>query len=122
MITRENRPRRSWFYSKFTLLALLVLLVVFARGAWNMWQKEKVAAASRAGVEQKLAEVSERELFLASAVERLSTDAGVDEEIRRKFSVKKPDEEVVTLYDRQGTPAPVASTTPTSWFDRLWQH
>lgn len=96
---QERKKFRKFLYSKANILVLLVLVVLAARGAWHMYEKAAIARAERAESLKALAEVEDRKAALETSLERLKSAQGVEEELRQKFTVARPGEEVVVVVD-----------------------
>ena len=64
---------------------------------------------------RELQNIQDREVFLNSEINRLSTDEGVEEEIRSKYSVAKPGEELIVIV---GTTSTTSATTTKG--ESLW--
>lgn len=94
-----RRRARRLFYSKTTIFVLLVILVILARSAWGMYEKNQLASYHREKSEEELLELKNRVENLSANVSRLKTDRGVEEEIRKNFSVSKDGEYVITVID-----------------------
>lgn len=99
---QERKKLRKILYAKATLGVLFVAFIVVARGAWRMYQKASIARAERAEAEQSLADLAERAGGLKESITRLKSARGVEEEIRQKFTVVRPGEEVVVVVDESG--------------------
>ncbi len=100
MLPFQGRKKfRKILYSKATILVLLVVLVFVARGAWKIHEKAIIASAERDQVARALAEVEGREAELQASLALRRTDQGIEDEIRQKFTVARPWEEVVVVVD-----------------------
>ncbi len=95
----SNRKVRIIVEKAGTLL-LLVLLVILGRSVWNSYSDYRIAKQEYKQAEGDLNIISERRDGLESDIKRLSTDRGLEEEIRTKFQVAKEDEEVVVIVDK----------------------
>ena len=96
----EKRRFRRFIYSKATLviLGLIVIWLIFV--VWNMYQKERDTRLKRIEQREILDELREREVSLSEEIERLSTERGIEEEVRSKFEVGKEGEEIVVIVDK----------------------
>ncbi len=94
-----RRKFRKILYSKVTILVLLVILVFVARGAWRIHEKAIIARTERDQVALSLAEIEWRKVELEESLALRITDQGVEDEIRQKFTVARPWEEVVVVVD-----------------------
>ncbi len=100
MLPFQGRKKfRKILYSKATILILLVVLVFVARGAWKIHEKAAIARVERDQVALALEEIDGRTTELQASLALRRTDQGIEDEIRRKFTVARPWEEVVVVVD-----------------------
>ncbi|TSD02648.1 MAG: hypothetical protein Athens071416_584 [Parcubacteria group bacterium Athens0714_16] len=71
-------------YLRIILLVLIVLTVIFGKGAWNMYEKERIANEN-----------------LINAERELSVIKGIEKELRKKFDVVKEGEKVIMIVDKK---------------------
>ncbi|MBI2039038.1 MAG: hypothetical protein HYT22_02045 [Candidatus Niyogibacteria bacterium] len=112
---------RSFLYSWPFVLGLAALLFFLGRAAWNAYEKLGLAKnvyadarASRLEIEKKHADLTER-------LGELSSPYGLERELRERYGLHKPGEEVVIFVRRtppDGAPARAADGAP-SWRERL---
>ena len=100
--------------SRITIAVLLVLIFFVARGAWSVYKKEEDSKNSLDIAEKAYAELQGRQDLLASQIAALKTSRGVETEIRSRYEVAKPGEEVALVVD-DATTSTEASSTPTWW-------
>ena len=79
------------------MLAVLVFFV--GRGAWNTHQKAQIARSERDIAERAFTEMESRSSELQASLIRLKSDRGIEEEVRQKYTVARPGEEVVIIVD-----------------------
>lgn len=96
---RERFRVRRIIYSKATAIILLGMFVLVAQATWGMYEKSKEARDRRdkAVTSQKAYEERNREL--ENNINRLSTDRGLEEEIRSRYMVAKDGENVIVVRD-----------------------
>ena len=104
---KDKRKRKEKLYSIWSILALFVILLFLVRSVWNIYQKEKESANLDSDSRVKFNSLSAQADQLAANINKLSTDAGIDEELRLKYGVVKPGEEMIVVV-------PEDVTTPTS--------
>ncbi len=92
----RSRVRRM-IYSKPSAVLLFALLVLFVRGAWEMYEKSVEAREKRDQATSELTTLEEREAALRTEIGRLSNDRGVEEELRQRFMVAKDGENVIIV-------------------------
>lgn len=96
---QEKKKLRNILYSKVTLIALFVVLVFIARATVSVYYKQKASGENLAKAKEEVAELKKREKMLNSEIDRLKTDKGTEEEIRKKFMVGKAGEQVIVIVD-----------------------
>ena len=100
MIPFQGRQKlRKILYSKVTLLVLTALVFFVGRGAWNTHQKAQIARSERSIAERSLNELESRTSELQASLIRLKSERGIEEEVRQKYTVARPGEEVVIVVD-----------------------
>lgn len=96
---QERKKLRKVLYAKATLFVLLAVSIFVARGAWQVYQKAAIARAERVEAERSLAELKARAGGFEASIARLKSERGIEEEIRQKFTVAHPNEEIVVIVD-----------------------
>lgn len=96
---QERKKIRKVLYSKFSLFVLFVMLVFVTRGAWSIYQKAQIALAERDIAEHSLGELQSRTSELNASLASLNSAKGQEAEVRQKYTVAKPGEEVVVVVD-----------------------
>ncbi len=94
-------------YSKASIAILVVLFVLFAKGAWGMYGKMTASAEAKEGAEREYQNLTERKENVSNEITRLKTKEGLETEIRSKFNVAMPGEEVLILVKGQDAPQEV---------------
>ncbi len=97
-LKERNRLRRV-IYGKPMIIVIAVLFLFIARGAWGMYQKSIEATEKRNITEERLGELKQREAELSLDILNLSTDRGIEGEIRDRFMVAKEGENVMIVTD-----------------------
>ena len=100
---QEKKKLRNILYSKITLIAIFVLLVFVVRATFSIYYKQKVSGENLSKAREEITELEKREKMLNSEIDRLKTDKGTEEEIRKKFMVGKAGEEVIVIVDDNKT-------------------
>ena len=82
---------------------MLVVVILFTTHAvYGVYKKAQSAALYLAGSEKSLADMEKREKYFSKEIERLKSDQGVEEEIRKKFQVAREGEKVMVIMDDEG--------------------
>ena len=119
---REKTQLRKIVYSKVTLVVFALILFLVARGAWGMYDKSVEASAKRDAAAKQLVDLVAREKELNSDIDHLSTDRGIEEEIRNRFMVAKEGENVIIVSDPANKETPNSITVPDDTLQpSLWQ-
>lgn len=96
---QERKKLRKILYAKATLFVLLIILIFVARGTYQVYQKAHIARTGQKEVEKSFEELALHARELEQSVERLKSEQGIEGEIRQKFTVARPGEEVVVIVD-----------------------
>jgi len=96
----KNRYKRI-LYSRIGIVLVLILIVIFAKATFGVYKKEKESAANTLQAQEELKKLEDRQEVLTKEIDRLQTDAGIEEEIRSKYSVSKPDENLLIIVDEE---------------------
>ncbi|MBX4199166.1 septum formation initiator family protein [Candidatus Parcubacteria bacterium] len=113
---RQQLKRR--LYSLPALGALFILTLALGKGAYDLVVKERQSARDSKLLAEKVATLTEREATLKAEIDRLRTDAGIEEEIKGKFNVAGAGEHVAIIVDRPDTSTTTLEVLP--WYKRAW--
>ena len=93
---------------------LLLLLGLFGHSVKNVYLKKRGAEDALARMQNEKSELQERKKILEQSIERLSTEEGVEFEIRRKLNMAEAGESVAFIVEEK---APSESVLPqkSSW-------
>jgi cell division protein FtsB len=115
---REFQGRNKYkriLYSKGAAVVLGIFILLVSRATWGVYKKEQESAANTIRAQSELKKLQDRETLLDSELTRLQTDAGIEEEIRSKYSVSKPGENMIIIVDPAAT-----STAPVQPEESWW--
>lgn len=96
---RRTRTIKRILYAPITAIVLVVVLFLLVRAAIGAYRDERASRSQLKNLQQSAAELSNREMFLASEVDRLGSDRGLEEELRNKYPVAKEGEHVVVIVE-----------------------
>jgi cell division protein FtsB len=96
---QEKRKIKKMIYSRLSVVLLLLVLLFVLKGVWGVYEKERLTRENLSRVQTELERLRERELYLSTGIERLKTPKGTEEEIRRKYGLVKPGEQVIVIVD-----------------------
>jgi cell division protein FtsB len=113
---QKKRKIRRILYSPLSLLVLAVIAVVFVKGAWNVYQKEAASGDYLAQAQAQFAKVNATDQDLSQSVAALQTQQGIEADIRQKFRVVKPGEQIAVIVDDNASGSDsVATSSPGIW-------
>ncbi len=97
---QEKRRIKRFIYSKVTLVLLIVLVIFILNAVWKVYKKQDYTRDNLVKAAASLTSLKAREKMLSSEIERLKTENGIEEEIRAKYGLVKPGEEVIIVVDK----------------------
>lgn len=103
--------------SPFTVILLFILSFVLIKAAWNIHEKSKLTEERLRRTQTEIAKLEERHAILNKKVALLSTDEGVEAEMRTKYRAVKDGELVAVIIDEENT---ALALTPVSDVG-IWQ-
>ena len=95
-------PKHRWqnlVFSKAALAVLFIVVLFAGNAAWNMYQKYKESKDFKDRALAELQELEKRKENLTEDIDKLQTESGVEEELRKRFGIVKEGEEVVIVID-----------------------
>ncbi len=101
------------------MAALLLLAGVAVRAAWGMYGKFASAAAADAAAQNELAALAARHAQVGAMVAELSTDRGVESQVRQRYGVGRPGEGEIDIV-RQPSTTSDESAGGRGFWRRLW--
>lgn len=112
---QHRKKVRRKLYSRNAVIVLGLVTLLIVRGAYGVLKKEHQSALALTDAELQLKTAQANQATLASNVALLHTDAGVEQEIREKYSVVKAGESVAIIVDNdEATTTPIIHKT-------IWQ-
>ena len=112
---QQKRKIRNVAYNRITLIILFLLVLVFARSTWIVYQKQRASKDMKNVSLMNVEELRLRNNELQSKIERLDTVPGVEEEIRLKFNVVKARENMVVIVENNNDKASTTSPRVSFW-------
>ncbi len=104
--------------SKIIVAILFILVLFFGHATWDVYLKERESAGYVVNANSQLSKMIDRKELLASEIARLETKEGIEEEIRSKYNVSKPGENVLIIVDKD-KPTTTPKQEDTSWWGRF---
>jgi hypothetical protein len=101
----------------WTLISIGVVIVAFlAYSTWGVYQKMQEAFLLKNNALEDQQDLQKRKDDLAATLARIHTPRGVEEEVRKRFSLGRPGEEEFVLVD----PAPNTQEAAVTAAPGLW--
>lgn len=106
--------KKSWFYSPILAVVLLVLVVWTGIATFSAFQKQHEAIELRDEAVREKTDLMAKQNDLNQKIQNLSTDEGMEAEVRERYRVVKPGEQLVIVVDNKD-PNASPTTPPTFW-------
>ncbi len=120
MLTFDDKKKfRHALYSKISIFFLCIVVFFVGRATYRVYQKEKESEANLVVVESQFNELNNRDKALQSDITRLGSPRGIEQEIRDKFRVAKPGEEMALIVDSEATATDVVPVPSQSWWEKF---
>ena len=116
----EKRKLKRLLYSKPSLVVLVFLGVLLSIPTWGAYQKVQATSEARLSVASELHLLRTREVELQAEIDRLATDRGIEEEIRRKYEVGRQGEQMIVIVGEEPhVPTPRPEPQEKTLFEKL---
>lgn len=123
----NSLPSKKFALSPLVLVGLLFVLGLAIKATWSIYHKTVIETEKLSQASAELARLEVQKKDLEEEVKRLSTDQGIEAELRTKYRAVKEGESVAVILDNNNTAAAIntATTSPnnadTSWLGKLLQ-
>lgn len=107
-------------YSPVTIGLLFVITFFMFRSAIGVHNKAIVSREAFDRASRELAKITSDEANLANSIDYLSTPAGVETEIRKKFRAVKPGESIAVILEDASSSGTATSTAKRGFWGRMW--
>lgn len=109
----QKRQLRRVATSRITQGFLVIVCLFMGSSAYGRYAIARDMAERRAAAERDLTELEERRDALAEQVEYITSERGIEAEMRRQFDIARDGEQVVIILD-EPVPAPWKKNGPRS--------
>jgi cell division protein FtsB len=75
----------------------LIVLFFLLKQVWDVYDKQRFTRENLDRVSGDLSDLQAREVRLQSEISRLKTEGGAEAEIRERYGLAKPNEEVISI-------------------------
>lgn len=98
---RQKRDLNKKIFSPVSLAVLSIIAIILLISTFKIYVKSRNVIQKNERMAQEIADLEKRKAELEAEAAKIGTESGLEEEIREKFSVKKPGEEVLTIMDKK---------------------
>ena len=119
---RELQQRQRFkrlLYSVPSLVLLSALTLVLAKGAVGVLSKERLSEEQARILSEEAEALALRKNELKDDIASLETETGINEEIRRRYSVTQEGEHLAIIVDAKKS-ATSTDEGRKPWYKRLW--
>ncbi|MEX0930050.1 MAG: hypothetical protein WDZ79_00055 [Candidatus Paceibacterota bacterium] len=95
----SKRLFKRIIYSKLALIILILLTALMFKAAWGAYQKMSQSGERAAAAREEKQELLNEQEILSENLQHLETRRGMEEELRKKYSLTKEGEEMVVIVD-----------------------
>lgn len=103
---RQDPARLIW--RRLWAVLILLAVVVAARGAWGVYQKEHASRVLKVEAEAELTELEKREMELRAEIAALKSEHGIEAELRERYDLAAEGEGVVIITGSEPPSSPAA--------------
>ncbi len=119
----QKRKMRTIFNSRVTQVILVVLSLMVLWSAYDRYLVAKEMSEKRYALEKEMSDLNERQETLGAEVKYLSSERGIEAEMRREFDIAREGEQVVIILDDEvaTTVKPMSTSTSETrpWY-KFW--
>ena len=114
--------------SPFTMVIILILFIFLFRVILDMREKLQLSNSRLQSSSAELAELQAHQNNLSQKIDYLSTEQGIEAELRTKYRAIREGESIAVILDQEQGSSSVqfasssveADDTKSSWWERLW--
>lgn len=115
-----KNKRKSWYHSPILAVFLIVLIIWGGVVVVKTYPKYREARTLRNQYQTELESLQMKQAELNGKIGELSTDHGIEAEVRNRYRVVKPGESLVIVVDEEKSAKTVQVDKPNiSWWVRL---
>jgi cell division protein FtsB len=97
---QQRRYFRRIFFSRVVFVLFLCLAVLLGISLLGVYKKSRHADLRNKIIEEEVSNLVQRKQALDASLKQLENPLGVEEELRKRFQIKRPGEEYVVILDR----------------------
>ena len=112
---QQKRKLRSRLYNKWTLGIIGLLVILAIHSIWSVYQKQRESGTLLGQAQAQATELQNRENELQQKIADMQTSEGLEAEIRAKFNVAKPDENVAVVLASDASAVSTSTLAVSFW-------
>jgi len=118
---QDKKRIRKIIFSRFSLAVLLIILIILSVSTAKVYLKSQKASLRNDQTIAQIKELEKKKKELEDRIAKMQTGSGLDEEIREKFNVQKPGEEVLNIVDKSPENDKIDSAEENhGFFSKIW--
>jgi cell division protein FtsB len=96
-----NRSKKNipWTNRWYTLLLLLIVFGLSAKGAWNSYVSKRASLEAAEEKRVELTKLEARQAYLTEQLRKVETQEGREAVLREDFGLGKPDEQLAIIVE-----------------------
>lgn len=118
---QEKKRFRKIIFSKGMLFVLFLLILLLSFSLAKMYIKSRQAVVKNEEAKKDLAETEKRMTDLERDINRLQSESGIEEEIRKNLNMSKPGEEVLVIVDKKEENDKIEEESKKRFFEKIWE-
>ncbi len=96
---KRRRSLKRLLKKPWIIGILAVIFFFLARAAFGVYKSEQISQQELENARRQEQELSDREAFLQSQIQKFGSERGLEEELRTKFPVVKEGEKMVIIVE-----------------------
>ncbi len=94
---RQRKKKKSYLYRYFTILILFFIFSILLKSVYSSYVKKNGVEQEQQKLDNKYNELLKRKQFLEKNINRLTTEEGVKEEIKKNNNVGENGEIIIRI-------------------------
>ena len=110
-----SHKKKTWTHSPILAVFLVIILFWGLFVVYRMYLKNREAVALRNQFRSELNALNQKQEELSGKISNLSTDRGLEAEVRNRYRVIRPGEQLVIVVDDATKNGQTAISKPSIW-------
>ncbi|MSR78777.1 MAG: hypothetical protein EXS59_01365 [Candidatus Taylorbacteria bacterium] len=116
----RRRKVKKILESPLVLIPMAIFIVFLARSTWDLYLKRKVSVSDLNLASERLARLDDRKDKLASAINSLQTETGIEGEIRDRLQRAREGEKEVVIVDGESVTKKIEFDSKSGFLQKIW--